>query len=272
MPLFTRRHALCGLAALFGGNHAHARYSVSSEPPDSTRQPTSSFREKIVRGELTTFEEHPWQVELNIQADGYSVICGGAVIGARWILTAAHCVAGATAKHVQAIVVDGVSLDVVEIIVHEKYKHDEERQKEYPPPHDLALVRVHSTRPAAVIRLATPTTEIPIGKELIVTGKGKTEDRESSDQLREGKVPYVDNETCSRKYDGILPGMMCAGKENGGPDSCQGDSGGPLIKRDSQGKAILVGITSWGKGCGTTYGVYTRVSYYYEWIMKNTVD
>lgn len=268
MPPITRRHALCALAALFGGKHAHAQTSVQGGP-DSTPEPTSSFggKEKITLGRPTTFKKHPWHAELNI--DGWS--CGGAVIGERWILTAAHCLAGAT--KVKAFVMDGVPLDVEKFILHPRYIERKDRI----PEHDLALVWVRSTRPAEAIPLATPGRHIRIGEHLTVTGMGTTEYGESSDQLLEGQVPYVDNKTCNRResYGGrILPGMMCAGSESGWTDSCKGDSGGPLIQRDSQGKANLVGIVSWGDGCGLPlkYGVYTRVSYYRKWIMKHTGD
>jgi len=56
--------------------------------------------------------------------------------------------------------------------------------------------------------------------------------------------------------------MICAG--TWGKDSCKGDSGGPLV--DS--KRYLVGIVSWGRGCGRgdKLGVYTEVSYFVTWV------
>jgi len=105
----------------------------------------------------------------------------------------------------------------------------------------------------------------------------------------------------------ISPKQLCAmgvpNKIPGGPtvDTCQGDSGGPAIKlvdnfteqmirygwsdeeRDERMmemmvttglpplRAQLMGVTSWGYGCGEgTPGVYTRVSEYMEWIKKYT--
>jgi secreted trypsin-like serine protease len=50
-------------------------------------------------------------------------------------------------------------------------------------------------------------------------------------------------------------------------DACYGDSGGPLYNSET---LQLLGIISWGKGCGFKGwpGVYTNVTYFYDWIMK----
>ena len=52
--------------------------------------------------------------------------------------------------------------------------------------------------------------------------------------------------------------MICGGDQN--LDTCQGDSGGPLIA-NIDGKFTLVGITSWGDGCGGPYGVYADITH-----------
>ncbi|MGX9181739.1 serine protease [Mesorhizobium sp. BHbdii] len=225
-------------------------------------------------GEPTKIGQHPWQVALFL--DGRQ--CGGSAIAKRWIVTAAHCLAGVTDDAKVEVKVgatnydDGVSFEAKNFVVHEDFNPETCE-------HDVALVRVDSTQPAAVIPLATASTQIAIGENLTVTGWGNTleagesEDGEPSNQLLKGTVPYVDNETCNRpeSYNGeILAGMMCAGSASGGTDSCQGDSGGPLTKGNNPQNAILVGIVSTGEGCGQAlkYGVYTRVSSEREWIMK----
>merc|ERR1712014_23867 len=62
-------------------------------------------------------------------------------------------------------------------------------------------------------------------------------------------------------------------------DACQGDSGGPLtcMKNGENGKKeqqfALVGLTSWGIGCGQNLpAVYTRVASYIDWIKNVTSE
>ena len=49
-----------------------------------------------------------------------------------------------------------------------------------------------------------------------------------------------------------------------GRDTCSGDSGGPLV---CPGLG-LVGVTSWGQGCGRPDqpGVYTEVAHFLHWL------
>ena len=61
----------------------------------------------------------------------------------------------------------------------------------------------------------------------------------------EGGCDYVANMSYA---DMISEEMLCAGAENKA-GACQGDSGGPFtVKKD--GQHSLVGVVSWGHGCG----------------------
>lgn len=106
-----------------------------------------------------------------------------------------------------------------------------------------------------------------IGLEATATGWGAlTQGGSAPNQLNAVQMPVItqaeSNYTTNLRYNDDL--MMIAGRPGEGKDTCKGDSGGPLALT-KYGQPILVGITSWGTGCGWS-GVYTRVSKYPDWI------
>ncbi len=92
--------------------------------------------------------------------------------------------------------------------------------------------------------------------------------------LREVQVPIVSNQTCIDTYgeEIITPNMLCAGYEEGGKDACLGDSGGPLMVPTADNSWLLTAVVSFGVGCAQpdSYGVYTRVRPYLDWIESQT--
>ena len=51
----------------------------------------------------------------------------------------------------------------------------------------------------------------------------------------------------------------------------QNDSGGPLVQKNKKGIYTLIGIVSYGTGCGLRKypGVYTKVASYMDWLDEN---
>uniref|UniRef100_A0A8D0EI87 Peptidase S1 domain-containing protein n=1 Tax=Strix occidentalis caurina TaxID=311401 RepID=A0A8D0EI87_STROC len=153
------------------------------------------------------------------------------------------------------------------IIIHEKYRYPEHD-------YDIALVqlskRVEFTSSIHRVCLPEPSqTFLPESTRRPVCYINGSSD------LLEATVKLIDSNTCNRKevYDGdITPRMLCAGYLEGGVDACQGDSGGPLVTPDSRLMWYLVGIVSWGDECAKPNkpGVYTRVTYFRDWITSKT--
>ena len=90
----------------------------------------------------------------------------------------------------------------------------------------------------------------------------------------------LDKSNCIEYYGTqIKPGMVCAKSPTFEQDACVGDSGGPLFdwfsnEIDKQGciHEEVVGLVSWGHGCGTAPGVYTDVFFFRDWIQRNAFD
>ncbi len=222
---------------------------------------------RIVGGEPADIKDHPWQVAIDIKGG----LCGGSIIGDKWVLTAAHCFKLATQPAdvkvkmgVTNIVDSGTWVEVERIVRHEGY---------VPATHenDLTLLKLTSRTGGSIISLAKPGSAPSVGQSLEVTGWGHTAEKgQRSPILMKAAVPVIDNAVCNepQSYNGLVKEhLMCAGHKDGGIDSCQGDSGGPLVLRSWTG-STLVGVVSWGVGCARKlkYGVYTRVADYRDWV------
>ncbi|KAF4524044.1 hypothetical protein B566_EDAN018120 [Ephemera danica] len=232
---------------------------------------------KIVGGHATKVNQYPWMAMLSYDNRFY---CGGTLINTRFVLTAAHCVDGFTARRIQIRLLEHdrnsasetrvITRGVRTATVHPRYNQNTFNN-------DIALLRLDQDvpfngdiQPACLPEKGKRYT----GEEGIVTGWGKVgESKPVSPVLQEVTVPILSNTKCSSFYgtSQITDNMLCAGFKEGGRDSCQGDSGGPLHVRNGSIHHIA-GVVSWGEGCArpNNPGVYARVNRYLSWITANT--
>ncbi|CAM3014112.1 MULTISPECIES: serine protease [Streptomyces] len=231
----------------------------------------------VIGGAPVRAESHPWVVALSSRSrfgpQRSGQFCGGAVVGPRTAITAAHClsreVLGADPSQVTDLRVITGRTDLTGTAGKEIPVESSRVNPDYDPvtnKGDIAVLRLASPLPqGSVLPMAQKGDAVhQSGTAVTVYGWGDTTGRGTyATSLHATRVRVLADTDCSRAYPGSSEGtydpatMLCAGLKQGGRDACQGDSGGPLV---AQGK--LVGLVSWGIGCGEPGrpGVYTRVS------------
>ncbi|KAJ9052084.1 CLIP domain-containing serine protease [Entomophthora muscae] len=230
----------------------------------------------------------PVSVTCRIIIEGHEVqppfnrapFCGGTLFANNAVITAAHCTYGED-KDYEALVhrhnfdvpegdEGATRLGVTSRIKHPNYDAETVIN-------DVAIWKLNSTdtTPTGIL-LDGGTLGLDIAATYTVAGWGSVEtDGPKSKVLPETQVPHFDMVKCISIYQGwgtpVLPEyQLCAGYMEGGRDACQGDSGGPLFITE-WGIPTLVGIVSWGFGCGLEGlpGVYARISKLSGWISAN---
>lgn len=193
--------------------------------------------------------------------------CGGVLVGPDQVLTAAHCVIGRDASKMEALVgadnlcsnapIEGVRTGVIETRIHPQY---EARSGQY----DLARLTLERRLPVDQVRATgdlTPTSEAAV---VLGWGTGSLGGAAPC-RLTHRVMTLSDPATCASRLAGedrsfSSLSMLCASPvANDWRDACAGDSGGPLIIGKDPHTGLVIGIVSWGRGCGTGVpGVYAR--------------
>ncbi|UJR32136.1 hypothetical protein I4U23_019604 [Adineta vaga] len=243
--------------------------------------------DRIIGGFESIPHSWPWIVSIRKRTTDKPLgipICGGTLISERHILTAAHCfydtlvnekksidnylfIIGAhysTDTHVYSDSV--VRLTASLIIIHEKYNSF--RQTD-----DIALAELEEkvdfeNNHLGAICLPKQSELNPSdGTLTVAVGWGRLFEtsQHSSDTLQQVILVIEEGQQCDRIKSGSqMNSQLCAGSLHTeiSRDTCHGDSGGPLMTRTVDDLWEIVGITSYGKGCGrlNEFGVYTRVN------------
>eukprot|EP01134_Creolimax_fragrantissima_P006723 CFRG6723T1 len=228
----------------------------------------------------------PWMValrNLRFLANGSTqakTYCGASLINKDWILSAGHCVFsdGVSNKVDNEAWIGGLDLSnpdefqirsISEYICHPDFVFDTLEGVH----NDICVMKLNaSVTLETVILNDLASNEIP-GEMTTVIGFGTLSEVEgSSNTLQTVDLPLQPVEVCESTFNYqqtffLEKEMLCAGFPTGQLDACLGDSGGPQSFNDSQ-----IGLVSWGDGCGRPdkYGVYTKVSFYVEWIEETT--
>ena len=257
----------------------------------------------IVGGEGASISSFPFQVALYDPRAGSPAagfFCGGVIIDATHVLTAAHCVTGAgrseNATDVE-VLAGSTSLAASEPTAVRDPVASSTFDSHYNPitsDYDIALLTLarplwsgatpsinglDAIAPLPLEPQASAGAANPNRSPAVIATSSGWGDTDPSpghpanypSDLRSVHLPLVSDSQCEEQYvtieQPITARMICAGGGRSHVDTCYGDSGGPLVV-DSDSPAhppfdyVLAGLVDFGNGCAQTgyAGVYTRVA------------
>uniref|UniRef100_A0A8C0GMG5 Peptidase S1 domain-containing protein n=1 Tax=Chelonoidis abingdonii TaxID=106734 RepID=A0A8C0GMG5_CHEAB len=255
---------------------------------------------RIIGGQDAQEGRWPWQVSVQKYDDEkseYQHNCGGSLISAQWVVSAAHCFTPSVPPSKYRVVLGAHQLlnpspnqvltKVQKIIPHPRYNQTNLVA-------DIALMRlkkpVETTQFIRPISLPEDSRQFPENEWCWVTGWGQVEvsrPLQPPKTLQQLEVPIIERKVCNDRFKTLIPRsplgshpvktkMICAGyMDMDSPKGfCNGDSGGPLAC-EQDGTWYLAGVVSWfmstdvnGNICSEPKfpGVFTRVTAYVSWI------
>ena len=253
-------------------------HPASAQETESEPVPVEHY---IVGGVTAAPGSWPGMVALVRESpSGLTQVCGGTLIRADLVLTAAHCLDGyANAGQIRVLLgrtdlslPGGELISVSNAIVHPQWSTALWR-------HDLMVLQLSQPSSRPTVPMVTRGSEpnwlsAPTGR-LVGWGAINAQGTSTSSQLKELTVTgRSDDECVSRVLTYFVGGDLCVEAPTQGP--CLGDSGGPFMASVG-GSQRIAGVISRGPnpqtiGCGNAPAILTRVAAYTDWIYQSTLS
>ena len=230
--------------------------------------------ERIQYGNRLPAGKGGYYVSIETRDDrGDTYVCGASIVSSRVLLSAAHCFYNdngrLVSRQIKAYVYgDSKPPILADGVTKPTQFHVKQSGSFYG---DIALIHLSkSIEGKTPVRLARSLPKI--GTQLIVMGRGATQDADYSPVTQYADVPLLSRSDSEGFLGGpIEKDHFGAGYDADNQDSCSGDSGGPIVLARTWNDQV--GVVSYGvTNCGDipAVGSYTSVPYWYSWI-TNTI-
>lgn len=188
---------------------------------------------RIVNGQISKSGQFPYQALLVIRTGQANAVCGGSLLNAQWVITAAHCAVNAIEfqVHLGAQSFRDVNetgrlvLTSNQKIVHPLYNAQQAAN-------DIALIKLNTpvnfTERIRPIKLPPPGSNTYVGANVIASGWGllHTDAQTVASQLHWARLNIITNQRCALVYNPLIirNSIICA-EGNLLQSVCNGDSG-----------------------------------------------
>ncbi|GLH00683.1 Modular serine protease, partial [Gryllus bimaculatus] len=224
----------------------------------------------IANGRVAKLAEFPWHVGIfKMMGDTFKQICGGNLVTAKMIISAAHCFWLESERRVDSIQNYRIAAGKYylqwdkrtdyfqESKIENIYVHRSFRGRAGLYDADIAVVALtnnfvinEAVRPICLDFDRRYSEDFKAGKVGVIVGWGYTENQTQSEELHAITLPYEDRNVCiERTKESLIPYLIahdkfCVGT-NSGKSVCPGDSGGGFALKFGNGiQYYLMGVVT----------------------------